>query len=48
MTDEEEYFPANRKSEDLGVLCGNMKKKEECFLNGWKRKVKYRLKTRLD
>lgn len=27
------WMKQHRKSEYLGVLCGNMKKKEECFLN---------------
>ena len=42
------YYPASVRSEDFGVWSGSMKKKEDCFLHGWKRKAKYRLKTRLD
>ena len=48
MTDEERVLSCQRRSEDFGVWSGSMKKKEDCFLHGWKRKAKYRLKTRLD
>ena len=45
---KKEYYPASVRSKDFGVWSGSMKKKEDCFLHGWKRKAKYRLKTRLD
>ena len=47
MPEEERYYPANVRFKDFEVLSGNMKKKEECFLHGWRWKAKNHLKTRL-
>lgn len=36
---KKECYPASVRSEDFGVWPGDMKRKEESCLHGWKRKV---------
>lgn len=48
MTDEERIISCQQEIRRLRGVVRECEEKEESFLNGWKRKVKYRLKTSLD
>lgn len=48
MTDEERIFSCQQEIRRLRGVVWEYEEERRVFLNGWKRKVKYRLKTRLD